>query len=412
MRKKFFYGTLLLFTTIYVISFIDRQIIAVLGVPIRDSLGLTNLQLGLLYGPVFSFVYAFSGIPMGRLADRYSRRKMIVSGLFIWSLMTLVSGFATSIAVLIGARVVVGVSQAMLSPAVHSYMADTFSAKHRATLFSIYASGIFLGIGLSYLAGGTIALHYDWRVALIAAGLPGLLLAPVAWYFIYEPPRASPQKSSFEQGFIADCKEILNKRTIRWHLVGFACLACTGYTILAFAGNIFSDVYNAPHYIPKFGWFMFGVAGTIILSGKLSDLLARKKPERRFWMPIVAAVGGIPFYMAGLFADDVHQAYLLIGSGVLISSSYNGVAAAIIQYLVKPDQRALTGGIYLFVISIAGFGVGPPVAGFLTDSVFSGIYAVSYAILTIVVCCGVIALFSFLKAISYYKDDLPGKETV
>src|SRR5690625_3692667 len=75
----------------------------------------------------------------------------------------------------------------------------------------------------------------------------------------------------------------------------------------------------------------------------LSDLLARKKPERRFWMPIVAAVGGIPFYMAGLFADDVHQAYLLIGSGVLISSSYNGVAAAIIQYLVKPDQRALTG---------------------------------------------------------------------
>ncbi|HLR90134.1 MAG TPA: MFS transporter [Balneolaceae bacterium] len=412
MRKKFFYGTLLLFTTIYVISFIDRQIIAVLGVPIRDSLGLTNLQLGLLYGPVFSFVYAFSGIPMGRLADRYSRRKMIVSGLFIWSLMTVVSGFATSIAVLIGARMVVGVSQSMLSPAVHSYMADTFSAKHRATLFSIYASGIFLGIGLSYLAGGTIALHYDWRVALIAAGLPGLLLAPVAWYFIYEPPSASHQKSSFEQGFIADCKEILNKRTIRWHLLGFACLACTGYTILAFAGNIFSDVYNAPHYIPKFGWFMFGVAGTIILSGKLSDLLARKKPERRFWMPIVAAVGGIPFYMAGLFADDVHQAYLLIGSGVLISSSYNGVAAAIIQYLVKPDQRALTGGIYLFVISIAGFGVGPPVAGFLTDSVFRGIYAVSYAILTIVVCCGVIALFSFLKAISYYKDDLPGKETV
>src|SRR5690625_1314672 len=104
MRKKCFYGTISIFTSIYVISFIYRQIIAVLGVPIRDSLGLTNLQLGLLYGPVFSFVYAFSGIPMGRLADRYSRRKMIVSGLFIWSLMTVVSGFATSIAVLIGAR--------------------------------------------------------------------------------------------------------------------------------------------------------------------------------------------------------------------------------------------------------------------------------------------------------------------
>src|SRR5690625_5167972 len=120
MRKKFFYGTLLLFTTIYVISFIDRQIIAVLGFSFRDSLVLTYLQLGLLYGPVFSFVFAFSSSPMGRLADRYSTRKMIVSGLFIWSLMTLVRGIAISIAVLIGARVVAGVSQAMLSPAVHS----------------------------------------------------------------------------------------------------------------------------------------------------------------------------------------------------------------------------------------------------------------------------------------------------
>src|SRR5690625_6087550 len=98
-------------------------------------------------------------------------------------------------------------------------------------------------------------------------------------------------------------------------------------------------------------------------------------------MPIVAAVGGIPFYMAGLFADDVHQAYLLIGSGVLISSSYNGVAAAIIQYLVKPDQRALTGGIYLFVISIDGFGLGLLVDGFLINSVFSGIYDVYSAFL-------------------------------
>src|SRR5690625_3278067 len=137
MRKKFFYGTLLLFTTIYVISFIVRHIIALLGDRIRDSIGFTNLQLGLLYGPVLYFVYAFSGILMGRLAYRYSRREMIVSGLFIWSLMTVVSGFAPSIAVLIGARMVVGVSQSMLSPAVHSYMADTFSAKHRATLFSI-----------------------------------------------------------------------------------------------------------------------------------------------------------------------------------------------------------------------------------------------------------------------------------
>src|SRR5690625_1762785 len=107
MRKKFFYGTVLLFTTIYVISFIDRQIMSVLGDSIRQSLELTNLQFSLLYEPVFSFVDAFSCIPMGRVTDHYSCRRMIVSGLFIWSLMTFVSGFATSIAVLSSARVLV-----------------------------------------------------------------------------------------------------------------------------------------------------------------------------------------------------------------------------------------------------------------------------------------------------------------
>lgn len=406
MNKKLFYGTLFLFTAIYVISFIDRQIIAVLGVPIRDALNLSNLQMGLLYGPVFSFVYAFSGIPMGRLADRYSRRTMIVSGLVIWSLMTIISGFATSFTLLIIARMVVGVSQAMLSPAVHSYMADTFPAENRATMFSVYASGIFLGIGVSYLAGGTIALHYDWNTALIAVGVPGLLLAPVAWYSIVEPARQSDTNIYGQMNFLDDCKEILKKKSIQWHLIGFACLACTGYTILGFAGNVFTDVHDSPRYIPLLGWFMFGVAGTVILSGKLSDVFARTKPERRFWMPMVAALGGIPFYVMGLFHEDVHSAFLLIGCGVLISSSYNGVAAAIIQYLVKPHQRALTGGIYLFVISIAGFGLGPPLAGFLTDTVFSGIYAVSYAILTIVVCCGAIAVFSFLEAMNYYKEDV------
>lgn len=405
MNKKFFYGTLLLFTVIYIISFIDRQIIAVLGVQIRDALELNNIQIGLLYGPVFSLVYALSGIPMGRLADLYSRKKMIVSGLVIWSLMTIVSGLAASFAILIVARMVVGVSQAMLSPAVHSYMADTFSPENRATMFSIYSSGIFLGIGLSYLAGGTIALHYDWRTALIAAGVPGLLLAPVAWHYIFEPERRTGSEKKGERGFLTDCKEILTKKSVRWHLIGFACLACTGYTILGFAGNVFSDVYNAPHYVPLFGWFMFGVAATVILSGKFSDMLARTKPERRFWMPMVAALGGIPFYMTGLFAEDVSNAFVLIGCGVLISSSYNGVAAAIIQYLVKPDQRALTGGIYLFVISIAGFGIGPPLAGLLTDLVFEGTFAVSYAILTIVISCGLLAMVSFMKAMEYYPAD-------
>jgi MFS family permease len=404
MNKKLAYGTVILFTLIYILSFVDRQIVAVLGTQIRDSLMLSNFQVGLLYGPAFSFVYALAGIPMGRLADRTSRKLMICLGLFIWSFMTVISGFAASFTFLVTARLFVGLSQAMLSPAVYSYLADEFSPKKRATIFSFYASGIFIGIGMSFLVGGTVSLYYDWRMAMVSVGLPGILLAPVAWWYLREPERKKPPEYA-QPNMLSEISLMIKKPTIRWHLIGFSCLACIGYTILAFAGNVFNDVFGAPEYIPKFGWFMFGVGVTVIISGRVADLLAKKNPARRFWMGIVAALGGIPFYLIGLFSSSVDTAFLFVGAGVLISSSYNGVAAALLQYFVHSRQRALAGGLYLFVISIAGFGLGPPVTGWLTDSLFSGTYSVSYAIITIIFVCSSIATYSFLKAVKSYHQD-------
>ncbi len=107
MKKYAAYGILTLLTVIYINSFFVRQIVAVLGVEIREAFLLSNLQVGLLYGTAFSFIYAFAGIPMGRLADKTSRKWMICIGLMIWTLMTLLSGFATSFAFLVIARVFV-----------------------------------------------------------------------------------------------------------------------------------------------------------------------------------------------------------------------------------------------------------------------------------------------------------------
>ena len=405
MSKKATYGTVLLFTLIYVLSFVDRQIVAVLGVQIRDALQLNNFQIGLLYRPAFSFIYAVAGIPMGRLADKTSRKAMICLGLIIWSIMTVVSGFATSFIFLVTARLFVGLSQAMLSPAVYSYLADTFSHEKRATIFSFYTCGIFIGVGLSFLIGGSISLVYDWRIAMVAVGIPALVIAPLTWWLLSEPKRPY-HKTKNENNIISEIAELLKKRTIRWHLIGFSCLACTGYTLLAFVGNLFSDTFNQPGLIPNFGWFMMGVAITVVLSGRMADWLARKKPERRFWMGIVAALGGLPFYLFGLFQPDTTTAFICVGVGVLISSSYNGVAAALLQYFVRSDQRALAGGVYLFVISIAGFGMGPPLGGWLIDSVYSGPYAVSYSFITIMIFCSTLATISFVQAMKSYDQDV------
>lgn len=404
MKKKAAYSALILLTLIYLNSFFTRQIVAVVGVDIRDAFQLGNLQIGFLYGTAFSVIYAIAGIPMGRLADRISRRWMIAAGLLTWSLMTVLSGIATSFMFLIVARLFVGISQSMLSPAVYSLLAEMFSPKKRATIFSFYASGIFFGIGLSFLAGGTIALQYNWQTAMIAVGIPGLFLVPVVFWLIKEPERTIIRHSP-KNDLLQDIVKLLRKKTIQYHLIGFSLLACTGYTVLGFAGTIFNDVFGRPDLTPRYGWFLFGVAGTVILAGKTADKLAEKAPERRLWIGIIAGLGGIPFYAAGLFNSDPTWAFILMGTGVLISSSYNGVAAALMQYFVPDENRALAGGLYLFVISIAGFGLGPPLAGWLMDDIFTGLYGPSKAVFLVMVICGIGSAISFFQAMKSYSQD-------
>lgn len=398
-----------LLTLIYICSFVDRQIIAVLGTNIRQALGLSNTQIGLLYGPAFSLIYAVCGLFMGRMADQFSRKRIILTGLTIWSLMTLASGFASSFVFLVAARFFVGVSQSALSPAVYSLLSDYFRPSQRATVFSIYASGIFVGIGLSFLIGGTVAQAYDWRTALYAVALPGFALAAIGAAALREPARHNtegPRKRGDRRSWGAVVRYMARKKTIWLHLAGFSFLAMLGYTLLAFIGTVFADVYEAPSYIARYGWFMFLTGVSVNVSGWISDRLAARWGARaRFWMAIVAALGGLPFYYFGLFAPSVTTAFLLIGIGNVISSSYNGLAAALIQYFVKDDMRGFAGSVYLFVISIVGFGIGPPLTGWLMDHAFAGPYAASKALFSVFTGCGLVATACFLAAMRTYDAD-------
>ncbi len=411
------WGVLGLLTLIYICSFVDRQIIAVLATQIQQELDLTNLQVGVLYGTAFSLIYAVCGIPMGWMADRWSRKWIIVAGLVTWSLMTVASGFAASLAFLVVARLLVGVSESALSPAVYSLLADYFRPEQRATVYSIYASGIFLGIGTAFLAGGAVAQAYDWRTAMIAVGLPGLLIALLAAWLIRELPRGLTRRAGADRTeavrryetelpFREVLRTLLAKRTLLWHFLGFSFLAFTGYTVLGFIGTVLTEVHGAENLIPHYGWFMLATGGSVVLAGKGADLLARRwGPSRRFVMGMVAGVACLPLYYVGLFADTGYAALLLIGSANVISSSYNGVAPALIQYLVRPNMRAVAGALYLFVISVVGFGVGPPLTGWLMDAVFTGAYGPAKALMLVITCCGALGSGCFLMAMRYYSTD-------
>ena len=402
--------SLILFFLAYILSFVDRQIVAVLGVQIRDAFSLDNVQIGLLYGSAFSVMYALAGIPMGWLADRISRKWMIVTGILGWSLMTMWSGWATSISMLITARMLLGVSQAMLSPAVYSFLAVHYSASQRATIFSIYASGIFIGVGLSFLAGGTIGQLYDWQTAMIAVAWPGFIVAALIVFLVHEPARTLPNSSIIVKmdvsygPWLSSAKRMFRNRSIFLHMTGFSLLACTGYTLLAFISILFQDVYQRSDLTPSFGWFFFGVALMVILSGKLADLLARHKPSRRYWMGIVSAAA-LPLYVIALKSSDAGTAFWFLGLGVLIGSSYNGVATAILHDYIADDQRGFITGLYLFVVSIAGFGLGPPLAGFLMDTVFEGPQAVQNSLIALITVCNLLAMVFFFIAEKRHESD-------
>lgn len=175
---------------VYVLNFVDRQIIAILAEDIKRDLHVDDQFIGFLYGTAFGVFYSLFGIPLGRLADNWHRVRLMSVGLALWSALTALSGFARTGAVLAGARIGVGIGEATASPAAYSLISDWFPRRLRATALAIYAAGIYVGGGFSLFIGGLIVKGWDkaypaggplglagWQAAFLAVGLPGLVLA-------------------------------------------------------------------------------------------------------------------------------------------------------------------------------------------------------------------------------------------
>lgn len=191
---------LVVLVLVYVFNFLDRQIVSILAERIKADIGATDAQMGFLYGTAFAVFYALFGIPLGRLADMWDRRRLIALGLSFWSVMTALSGLARNFTQLAAARIGVGVGEASATPAAFSMLSDAFPAARRATALAIYSSGIYIGAGLGLGIGGFIVDQWDtayagatppfglagWQVAFMAVGLPGLLLA--AWVATLREP--------------------------------------------------------------------------------------------------------------------------------------------------------------------------------------------------------------------------------
>ncbi|MBF66204.1 MAG: MFS transporter [Gammaproteobacteria bacterium] len=372
--KKYRTYVLAVLVAVYVFNFLDRQIVTILAEPIKNELGLSDTQIGLMTGLAFAIFYTVLGIPIARLADRASRVNVITAALVIWSGMTALCGIAQNFIQILSARIGVGVGEAGCSPPAHSLIADYYPPDERASALSIYALGIPIGSLLGLLAGGWVAEFYGWRTAFLVVGLPGVLLAIVLKLTVMEPIRgmSDPGDTGAQKQppLLPTVKTLLGNKTILHIAMGGALTSFVGYGLGQWLPAFFIRLHSmglaetATYYGLVNG--LASMAGTF-LGGTLSDRWAIRDQRVYTWLPGIGILISFPFYFAALIVDDWRVAIAILLVPSFLNSLWLGPAFGTVQNLAPQPMRALASAILLFILNIIGLGFGPFLVGVLSD---------------------------------------------
>lgn len=376
---------LALLVLVNVFSQVDRQLMNILLEPVKAEFGLSDTQMGLLAGFAFALFYTLAGIPIARVADRWSRRYLIAICLALWSLFTALCGAARSYPTLALARFGVGIGEAGCAPAAQSMIADSFPPEMRGRALSTYQLGVPLGFLVGPTIGGFIAEAYGWRVAFYAIGLPGIALALFVWRRLREPLRGR-----FDAGALLDeappvgevVRYLWRRRAMR-HTVVAASLQTA--TVGAWA--IFTPAFLMRFHdlsVGEVGWryaLVAGLGGSLgtLGGGWIGDRLGAKDARWYIWAPMIGALLAIPASLLAFTVADLNLAVAALAVVQIGGMAYAGVVHAVTQSLATPRIRALTAAIALFAMNLIGFGGGPYLAGILSDGI-GGDNSLGYAL--------------------------------
>ena len=404
---------LFMLTLVYTFSFIDRQILVILQEPIKRDMGLSDVQLGLLSGFSFALVYIIAGIPIARWADRGNRRNIITVALTVWSGMTALSGLAQNYSQLLLARIGVGLGEAGGSPPSHAMISDYYAPQRRGTALAIYSSGVHVGVLVGFLLGAVISHWYGWRIAFMAVGLPGVLLAALFYYTVREPTRGhweSVEAARYQPTLMQTLRLLASFPSFRYIAVGAGLGAFVGYGNGNFAPSFMMRSHGFNIVEAGVVLAVFGGGGGIVgsfLGGYLADRLGVRDRRWYMWVPMIASFIAILIGFPYLLLDDTAVVVGLLFFVAIAINTYMGPCLAMLHALVSPAMRAMASALFFFVINLIGLGLGPLTAGWLSDSLTAsyGADGLRYAML-IIGCCGLPGVFLFWLASRQLRADL------
>lgn len=365
---------------VYILNFLDRQIVNILAEPIKGELGLSDTQLGLLAGPAFAVFYAVLGIPIARFADnaKTNRVWLISICLAIWSAMTAICGFAQNFAQLALARIGVGVGEAGCTPAAHSLIADSVPPEKRSSAIAFFGLGIPIGGLLGLIIGGIVNDQYGWRIALMLVGAPGLLLAFVLPLLIRDPRRCA-DSAHFNTADSPVKAKLSIKDAVREVFASKAYL----YVFIAASFTAFlsygKGLWTISFFIRSHGLstteaglamaIALGISGIIgtWLGGKMADVFGKRDKRHILTLPAIGMAIAAPILFAGYWAEDWRVAVALLILPTILNSAYYGPAYGCVQGLVRPEARAIAASLVVFGQNLIGLGMGPLLFGMLSD---------------------------------------------
>ncbi|OLF71114.1 MFS transporter [Maricaulis sp. W15] len=373
------YVMVLLFL-VYTFNFLDRQIISILGEPIKNEFDLTDEQLGALGGFAFAFLYSTFGVPIAWLADRWSRTWIMAISLTLWSAFTAVSGLVQNYTQLFLARMGVGIGEAGGVAPAYSIIADYFPPDQRGRALAFYSLGIPVGSAFGVIAGaliasGAIGDGLDWRAAFIIVGVAGVILAPIFRLTVKEPKRGvydapRPVSEGTKAPGLPTVLGFLSKKPSFWFLVlGASCSSMMGYGIFFWIPSFLARSYGLG--LVDRGWLFGGILFVggcigILMGGVLGDRLGKAKKSAYAKVPAFAFLLTFPFYVAAVLAPNIYIASVLFLVPTALGLMWLGPVLSAFQHLVRPSMRATASSIFLLINNLLGIGVGVYVLGKLS----------------------------------------------